>query len=273
MERTKNNMEQLEIVDEQEVAKEIEEIKSASLRDLYRYINGKYYVLLVIAIINAIIAGVTNPARLVFVRDTFNEVDENTQLKDIADGIRDKILLFGILAGIGGVCWYIFCLIFIIIGAKISYELKWRYFKAVLSQDWNWYERQNIEELPTQINVNVTEVENATGKTTGFILYSIGAFLGGLWGSFFSGALLAWCYLIIIPYSLLCGISRGKFLIKGNEEIEKAYERSGADAEQTLSSIRVVKAFGQEHRELEKIYWSSRCSKEKYIQIFCAIIR
>ena len=77
------------------------------------------------------------------------------------------------------------------IGAKISYELKWRYLKAVLSQDCNWYERQNIEELPTQINVNITEVENATGKTTGFIIYSLGAFIGGIGLSFFSGALLA----------------------------------------------------------------------------------
>ena len=66
--------------------------------------------------------------------------------------------------------------------------------KSVLSQDCNWYERQNIEELPTQINVNITEVENATGKTTGFIIYSMGAFIGGICLSFFSGALLAWCY-------------------------------------------------------------------------------
>ena len=252
MERTKNNLEHLEIANEKEGIKQVQEIKPASLKDLYRYITGKYYLLLVIAIINALIAGAANPARLIFVRDTFNEAGENTQLKDVADGIRDKVLLFGVLAGIGGVCWYIFCFIFIIIGAKISYELKWRYFKAVLSQDCNWYERQNIEELPTQINVNVTEVENATGKTSGFIIFSIGAFIGGVCCSFFWGALLACCYLIIMPYALLCAISRGKLLMKGNEEIEKAYESSGADAEQALMSIRVVKAFGQEQREFDK---------------------
>ena len=201
---------------------------------------------------NALIAGTTGPARFLFIRDTINEVAENTNLDDIADGVRDKIILYYFIAGIGGVCWYIFCIIFIIIGAKISYELKWRYLKAVLSQDWNWYERQNIEELPTQINVNITEVENATGKTIGFIIYSVGAFVGGFGFSFFAGALLAWCYLYIIPFTLMCGMSRAKILAKGNENIEKVYEMSSADAEQALSSIRVVKAFGQEHREVQR---------------------
>ena len=101
-------------------------------------------------------------------------------------------------------------------------------------------------------NLNIVEVENATGKTTGFIIYSIGAFIGGVWSSFFVGAVLACCYLIIIPYSLICGASRANLLSKGNEEIEKAYEKSGADAEQALMSIRVVKAFGQESAEIEK---------------------
>ena len=47
-------------------------------------------------------------------------------------------------------------------------------------------------------------------------------------------------------------MSRGKLLSKENEEIEKSYEKSGADAEQALMSIRVVKAFGQETSEIQK---------------------
>ena len=50
----------------------------------------------------------------------------------------------------------------------------------------------------------------------------------------------------------MCGITRGRLLSKENEEIEKSYEKSGADAEQALMSIRVVKAFGQETSEIQK---------------------
>ena len=208
--------------------------------------------MLVIAIINAFIGGGWNPARILLVRDSFGEVSDNDVLKDMAEGFRDKVKWLGMIAAIGGICWYIFCMIFIIIGAKISYELKWRYLKAVLSQDCAWYERQNIEELPTQINVNIAEVENAIGKTSGFIIYSFGALWAGVGIAFFIGGVLAWTYLAIIPCILICGMSRGKLLSKGNEEIEKAYEKSGADAEEALQNIRVVKAFGQESSEINK---------------------
>ena len=221
MDRTKTDSPQNELANEVEHKIEKEVIQPASLRLLYRYITGKYWIMLIIAIINAIVAGATNPARLVLVRDSFNEVSENSNLNEMADGLRDKIKWFAMIAAIGGVWCYIFWIIFIIIGSKISYELKWRYLKAVLSQDWAWYEKQNIEELPTQINVNITEVENATGKTTGFILYSFGAFFGGIGWSFFIGALLAWWFLIIIPYMIFWGMSRGILLIKGNEKNRK----------------------------------------------------
>ena len=224
----------------------------ATLRQMYRYVSGKYIILGIIGIINAFIAGATNPARLVIIRDTFNEVETNNARDAIADGMREKNLWFGILSGIGGITCYIFWFSFMIIGSKISYELKWRYLRAVLSQDWNWYDRQNIEELPTKINVNITEVENATGKTSGFIIYSIGAFVAGIGGAFFIGAVLACCYLIIPPFVMMWGGSRALLIMKSNQQIERAYEKSGADAEQALSSIRVVKAFGQETSEYHK---------------------
>ena len=155
MEHTKANNSNLDTNKIVEGNIESEPIQPASLRQMYRYITGRYWIMLVIGIINAIIAGASNPARLVLVRDTFNEVSTNNYREEMAEGMRDKVKWFAMLAAIGGITWYIFWMAFIIIGAKISYELKWRYLKAVLSQDWAWYESKNIEELPTQINVNI----------------------------------------------------------------------------------------------------------------------
>ena len=159
--RTKSNF-TFEWRDER--TKESDSVKPAYLNQLFRYVTGKYSILLMIGIINAIIAGLSFPARLVLVRDTFNEVAPGASLHDMASGMREKVKWFAILATIGGVTSYIFWMAFIVIGLKISYELKWRYLKAVLSQDWAWYDSQNIEELPTQINVNISEIENASGK-------------------------------------------------------------------------------------------------------------
>ena len=194
MDHTNTNWEETKNTSDEDTSKEDKHVPPATLKQLYRYVSGKYYVMLVVGIVNAFLAGATNPTRLIIMRDVLGEVSDSNYADEIADGMRDKIKWFVILALLGGTWWYIFCMMFIVIGAKISYELKWRYLKAVLSQDWAWYEAQNIEELPTQINVNMTEIENATGKTSGFILFSIGAFFAGIGISFFIGAVIAWCY-------------------------------------------------------------------------------
>ena len=52
--------------------------------------------------------------------------------------------------------------------------------KAVLTQDEEWYEEINVEELPTRINSNIMEIENSTGKELGLTVYGIGNALGGI---------------------------------------------------------------------------------------------
>ena len=66
------------------------------------------------------------------------------------------------------------------VAQKLSYELKWRYLKAVLTQNEAWYEQINVEELPSRINFNISEIENAAGKELGIMVYGIGAALGGI---------------------------------------------------------------------------------------------
>ena len=74
-----------------ERTKESDSVKPASLNQLFRYVTGKYSILLMIGIINAIIAGLSFPARLVLVRDTFNEVAPGASLHDMASGMREKV--------------------------------------------------------------------------------------------------------------------------------------------------------------------------------------
>jgi ABC-type multidrug transport system fused ATPase/permease subunit len=73
---------------------------------------------------------------------------------------------------------YSFC--FSMIGAKIINELKWRYLKAILSQESEWFDQRNLEELPSEIHANLKEVQGATGRTIAFIFHSAGLALCSL---------------------------------------------------------------------------------------------
>ena len=43
--------------------------------------------------------------------------------------------------------------------------------KAVLTQEAEWYANRNVEELPTQFNTNLSEIEAATGRVLGISTY------------------------------------------------------------------------------------------------------
>jgi ABC-type multidrug transport system fused ATPase/permease subunit len=106
--------------------------------------------------------------------------------------------------------------------------------------------------LPTEFHSNIAEIEGSTGRTSAFVIYSISALIGGLTCAFISGAVFAACMLACIPYTLIAGGYQNLIIEKEVEQDEIVYRKSGADAEQALGSIKLVKAFGQEKIEIDK---------------------
>lgn len=110
--------------------------------------------------------------------------------------------MFLVLAGGVFISSFIFCVAFYVIGFKISYEFKWRYFKAILQQDVEWYETQSINELPTEFHSNLAEIAGSTGRTTAFIIYSISSLITGVGVALMVGTVFTFAVLICIPYTL-----------------------------------------------------------------------
>ena len=50
--------------------------------------------------------------------------------------------------------------------------------KAVFTQEQEWYDINNVEALPSQLNSNLAEIETGTGVKFGVTLYGTGIALG-----------------------------------------------------------------------------------------------
>jgi len=124
--------------------------------------------------------------------------------------------------------------------------------KAVLIQEEEWYDTINVEELPTQLNSNLAEVEKGTGIKFGVIIYMLGVAIGSTAVWFYIGYLLT--FPMILLWFIILGIGGIEifFSMKGEKHQREAYSKSGAQAEQSINSIKVVKAFGQEKEEWNK---------------------
>jgi ABC-type multidrug transport system fused ATPase/permease subunit len=58
--------------------------------------------------------------------------------------------------------------------------------------------------------------------------------------------------MLVLPFMIFVGASQNIVLVKIDKKNGDAYIKGGANAEQALSSIKVVKAYGQESHELQK---------------------
>jgi ABC-type multidrug transport system fused ATPase/permease subunit len=74
---------------------------------------------------------------------------------------------------------------FAIIGDKVVRELKWRYLKAILTKEMEWFDQQNVNELPSEVFTNLTEIENALGSELSFIIMAFTSCISGIGYSFY----------------------------------------------------------------------------------------
>jgi len=61
----------------------------------------------------------------------------------------------------------------------LVYEFKWRYLRALLLQDKQWYDTVKVEKLPTEFHYNLETIQDAAGKSMGVIIYGIGCCVSG----------------------------------------------------------------------------------------------
>ena len=126
-----------------------------------------------------------------------------------------------------------------------------RYLKALLVQEAEWYEKQNVEQLPSKVNSELKDIEIGSGKSVGFIIFAFSMSTSAYVASFFMAGTLAACTCIVIPLFIIVGLIYGVIMMRDSYHSEMRYQKSGAHAEQALSAIKVVKAFGQEKSEID----------------------
>lgn len=146
----------------------------------------------------------------------------------------------------------IFNILFTLIGQKLSYEFKWRYLKALMTKDSAWYDSKDVNKLCAEIFIDCDSIQNGIGYPLGFFIFNVGASIAGIIVSFYISVYLCVLYSLIIPYVFFMASREVKAVKERDKNTDEAYAESGANLEQALNSIKIVKAYGQEKYEVNK---------------------
>ncbi|XP_071811435.1 ATP-dependent translocase ABCB1-like isoform X3 [Apostichopus japonicus] len=131
--------------------------------------------------------------------------------------------------------------------------IRTRFFRAVLSQDISWFDEKTGGELTTRISDDINKIRSGTGSKIGLILQCCSTLVAGLTIGFLrswrlSLVIMAVSLGLIVPVFTVSAI-----LVKNyTQEALDSYAKAGSVAEEVLSSMRTVTAFGGESKELER---------------------
>lgn len=153
------------------------------------------------------------------------------------------------------VCWNLF-------SRRLEARLRDRYFQSLLRQDATFYDKRSAGELSTRMNDDIQAIQSGTSEKVGICLACTGFFLTGYIVAFIKNWKLAAMLLSLIPAFMAMAFTGSRYTARFATAKAGAVASASAIAQETLSHIAVVQAFGAGPR-LEKKYASMSMVAQK----------
>ncbi|GAB6020134.1 hypothetical protein CHUAL_002862 [Chamberlinius hualienensis] len=126
------------------------------------------------------------------------------------------------------------------------------FFKAVLRQNIGWYDTHQTGEFASRTADDLGKLQDGIGEKIGMFIFFIGTFLFSIVNAFLHGWQLTLVILSVTPVMVVAMGAIGKVQTSLAENEMKAYAKAGAVAEEALTAIRTVTAFGGEKKEVAR---------------------
>ncbi|XP_063789645.1 bile salt export pump-like [Pseudophryne corroboree] len=167
---------------------------------------------------------------------------EMTRFASYYAGIGCAVLLLGYVQ----ICFWVTA------AAQQIQRIRKLYFRKVMRMEIGWFDCTSVGELNTRMSDDINKINDAIADQVGIFIQRFTTFIFGFLLGFVNGWKLT---LVIIAVSPLIGIGAALMALAvakltGKELL--AYAKAGAVADEVLSGIRTVAAFGGELKEVDR---------------------
>ncbi|EHK18687.1 uncharacterized protein TRIVIDRAFT_210053 [Trichoderma virens Gv29-8] len=162
----------------------------------------------------------------------------------IQSSIDSKVLELTYIGIASFVLIYIYIVSWSIFSRRLEARIRDRYFQALLQQDATFYDQRQAGELSSRLNADVQAVQSGTSEKVGICIACTSFFLTAYIVAFIKNWRLAAMLLSLIPaFFLMAGLGSA-FTAKYTSAMSDAIGSASSIAQETLSNIAVVQAFG-----------------------------
>ncbi|KAK2720057.1 hypothetical protein QYM36_004086, partial [Artemia franciscana] len=146
------------------------------------------------------------------------------------------------------------------------FRIRALFFQSIIRQDIGWYDVTSTNDFASKITEDLNKIQEGIGEKIGMFLFSLVGFLAGLVNAFIYGWELTLVILAPMPV-LVIGLGfLGKVTSNLAEKESQAYSKAGGIAEEVISGIRTVVAFGGAEKEVERYQKSLVSAQEAGIK-------
>lgn len=217
-----------------------------SFLELYRFAEGSDYLLILLGVVFAMVAGCSFPWFAYLwgkILDSFLQASDAQARLDTATYYRNIFFYVGLGALVSS--WIAFSS-WTILSERMAVRCRKAYMKSLLRQDVGWFDTQNQFELSSNFSADAIAYQKATGEKIGSMF--------NLFAMFVCGAVIAivvrWKMALVILASLpIIGIVIIIFIYlihKRGTTFLEYYEKADNRSHQALSAIKTVKSLNGE---------------------------
>uniref|UniRef100_A0A803JQ19 ATP-binding cassette sub-family B member 5 n=1 Tax=Xenopus tropicalis TaxID=8364 RepID=A0A803JQ19_XENTR len=263
-----------------EEKKEREKQKAVGVIQIFRFADKLDIFLMVIGLIGAAGNGLCLPMlNLVYGQVTdsilcFNSSIQNSSECNKFKPLGEQMTIFALYyVAIGAaviVSGYAQVSFWVLAAARQTRKMRQAFFRSVLSQEMSWFDINKSGEINTRLNEDITKINDGIGDKIGHLFQNVSTFIAGIIVALATGWELALVYIAASPLIALSAAFCSKMLVSLTSKELSAYAAAGAVAEEVLSSIRTVVAFGGQEREIKR--YTNNLEEAKKIGIKRAIV-
>ena len=199
-------------------------------------------LLLTSAITCLVVAAIAQAAIPHYIGQALDSVKEGVSASDSLWGLFYSTVIMALFATLRGSS-------FILLGARVNVNLRCALFKAILRQDMGFFDTTKTGELSSRLTQDVQKVCDQVQLNVNYFvrhlistLVTIGFMLGLSWR-------LTCLAMISIPFTAVLVHKYGEIMKEISKEIQDKLADCNAASEETLSSIRTVRAFAADDLE------------------------
>lgn len=230
------------------------------LFQLFRFSDRLDVLFMVVGSISAIAHGAAIPIQFVIFGDLINSFInfEKFQTGNVTEPFdlnseMTKFALYYVYLAIGNlIVAYGQMTLWSLTAARQVKRMRMLFFGSVLKQDIGWFDTTDPGELNSRLSEDLNKVHDGMGTKIGMFFANITTVIVGFVMGFVYGWKLTLVIIAVSPLIVIAGGIIGKLLSSATTQELNAYAKAGSIAEEVISAIRTVAAFGGEKKEIER---------------------